>query len=139
MSTHNICFYGEIRKIIQNYHQILLLNNSSELWLELPLLTVYPVLLSANVWWSLHPQILEWISLNFSNCSLKCLTGNGKDLDQTAQMCSTAQHMSHSSFILYITAFKLSINLRRHMYKDTQFNNTRLSEGGTIVGRNFTL
>ena len=22
MSTHNICFYGEIRKISQNYHQI---------------------------------------------------------------------------------------------------------------------
>ena len=34
MSTHNICFYGELEKIIselssQNYHQILLLNKSS--------------------------------------------------------------------------------------------------------------
>ena len=29
MSTHNICFYGEMEKIIQNYHQILLLNKSS--------------------------------------------------------------------------------------------------------------
>ena len=29
MSTHSICFYGEIRKISQNYHQMLLLNNSS--------------------------------------------------------------------------------------------------------------
>ena len=29
MSTHNISFYGEIRKIISNYHQILP-NNSSD-------------------------------------------------------------------------------------------------------------
>ena len=29
MSTHNMCFYGEIRKLSQNYHQILLLNSSA--------------------------------------------------------------------------------------------------------------
>ena len=29
MSTHNICFYGEIRKDIQELYQIHLLNNSS--------------------------------------------------------------------------------------------------------------
>ena len=29
MSTHNICLYGELEKITQNYHQILLLNKSS--------------------------------------------------------------------------------------------------------------
>ena len=33
MSTHNICFYGEIRKkLSHNYHQILLLNKSSARW-----------------------------------------------------------------------------------------------------------
>ena len=29
MSTHNICFYGDIKNISQNYHQIFLLNKSS--------------------------------------------------------------------------------------------------------------
>ena len=36
MSTHNICFYGELEKIIPEYHQILLLNNSSEFLTKLP-------------------------------------------------------------------------------------------------------
>ena len=30
MSTHNLCFYREIKKIIQNYHQMLILYKSSE-------------------------------------------------------------------------------------------------------------
>ena len=29
MSTHNICFYGEIRKLSLSYHEILFLNSSS--------------------------------------------------------------------------------------------------------------
>ena len=34
MHTHNICFYGEIRKIILELSQILHLNNSSELYFK---------------------------------------------------------------------------------------------------------
>ena len=33
MSTHNICFYGELEKLSHNYHQILLLNNSPAMYI----------------------------------------------------------------------------------------------------------
>ena len=60
MSTHNICFYGEIRKLSQNYHQILLLNNSpGQVWYSIiskgkycdiaQANSIYPVQMSQNV------------------------------------------------------------------------------------------
>ena len=40
MSTHNICFHAEIRKIIQELSSILLLNNSPELSQDVPILSI---------------------------------------------------------------------------------------------------
>ena len=34
ISTHNICIYGEIEKIILNYHQVLLINIFSLLYIQ---------------------------------------------------------------------------------------------------------
>ena len=36
MSIHNICFYGEIRKNVQTYHEILIFDKSSEIIFSSP-------------------------------------------------------------------------------------------------------
>ena len=54
MSTHNICFYGEIgKKLTKNYHQILLLNNAS-------MLSHVVGYMLKRIWGSLDTDLLQF-------------------------------------------------------------------------------
>ena len=73
MSTHNICFYGEIRKISQNYHPTHLLNKSSDSCITVKGL-LQNIYFNTFYFANQNAQNIQWRSQSFPNTVTTVIT-----------------------------------------------------------------